>query len=149
MEKKKELPLRLLTKIKNNMKELKTLGLFLLVMLMGVAVSSCGGSDDDEPFDISKAYGTWMCVTSKDTDRGYTADGLLVGKEVTVKKDGTFTSTGSTIGETGQWTNKDNQVTAKSSVGTFVLTMSFSGDKMIWNGTASNGVSFYYVFQKE
>ncbi len=42
-----------------------------------------------------------------------------------------------------------HQITAKSSAGTFVVTVTISGNKMTWNGTASNGVTFHYVFQRE
>lgn len=137
------------------MKQLKTISLFVALLCSMFVVSSCGSdndNDDDGARDsqlIAEASGTWMCVESTDTQYGYTAEGLLVGKEVTIKKDGTFTSTAPSFGKSGTFTVSGNSITAKSEVGTFVVTVTVSGGKMTWDGTASNGVSFHYVFQRE
>ena len=134
------------------MKKITFMIMLLLGVVMSVALASCGGSDDDNNagnFDINQAYGTWMCTTSTDTYNGHTSTGLLVGKEVAIKSDGTYTSTGSTMGSTGTWTANGNQITAKSSAGTFVVTVQVSGNNMIWDGTSSSGVTFHYIFQKE
>ena len=102
---------------------------------------------------MNQAVGTWMCIESKDTYRGQSANGLLVGTEITIKADGTYTSTASSgtsvMGESGTYTINGNNITARTTGYTFVMTASFNGNRMTWNGTASNGVNFHYVFQKE
>ena len=98
---------------------------------------------------VNEAVGTWMCTQSTDSQAGYSFDGLMVGKEVSIKRDGTFTSTAPSFGASGTYSISGNQITAKSSAGTFVVTVTISGNKMTWNGTASNGVTFHYVFQRE
>ncbi len=96
------------------------------------------------------AIGTWMCVESIDTQQnGASYSGLMIGKQVTINSDRTFTSTASSFGYSGTYTISGNKITAKSSSGTFVVTVSVVGDKMTWNGTASNGVRFKYVFVRE
>ena len=91
-----------------------------------------------------------MCIQSLDTYQGQSREGLLVGVEITVKSDGTYTSTSTNFGYTGTYTTSGNIITAKSSnSGSFVVAVSISGDKMTWDGTANNGVTFRYVFQKE
>ena len=123
-------------------------------MMMALALMvACGGDDDGGGSTgndlLNKAIGTWMCTESTDTSQGYTMEGLMVGKEVTIKNDGTYTSTASSFGYSGTYTIIGNQITAKSSSGTFVVTVKINGSKMTWNGTASNGVTFRYVFTKE
>jgi len=98
---------------------------------------------------VNEAVGTWMCTQSTDSQAGYSFDGLMVGREVSIKRDGTFTSTAPSFGASGTYSISGNQITAKSSAGTFVVTVTISGNKMTWNGTASNGVTFHYVFQRE
>lgn len=98
---------------------------------------------------VNEAVGTWMCTQSTDSQAGYSFDGLMFGREVSIKRDGTFTSTAPSFGASGTYSISGNQITAKSSAGTFVVTVTISGNKMTWNGTASNGVTFHYVFQRE
>lgn len=119
--------------------------MFALALPMIVACSN----DESEPFDIKKAVGTWMCVKSTDTYQGMSQDGLLVGTQIKINENGTFTSTSYNFGRSGTYTYKGNQITAKSSAGTFVVTVTIDGDKMTWRGTSSTGVSFQYVFQRE
>ena len=119
--------------------------LFALVLPMIVACSN----DESEPFDIKKAVGTWMCIKSTDTYQGTSYDGLLVGTQINIKENGTFTSTSYNFGKSGTYTHRENQITAKSSAGTFVVTVTIDGDKMTWKGTSSTGVNFHYVFQRE
>jgi hypothetical protein len=64
-------------------------------------------------------------------------------------QDGTFTSTSSTFGRSGTYTYKGNQITANSSAGTFVLTVTIDGDRMTWNGISDTGINFQYVFQRK
>ena len=137
------------------MKQLKIWSIVMLMVITLPALVACGGDDDNNDSGardselVSKAIGTWMCIESSDTYGGYTSTGLMVGKEVTINKNGTFTSTSSTFGASGTYTISGNQITAKSNAGTFVVTVNISGNKMVWNGTASNGVTFHYVFQRE
>ncbi|MBQ5872455.1 MAG: lipocalin family protein, partial [Bacteroidaceae bacterium] len=88
-------------------------------------------------------------VKSTDTYQGMSQDGLLVGAQIKINENGTFTSTSYNFGRSGTYTYKGNQITAKSSAGTFVVTVTIDGDKMTWRGTSSTGVSFQYVFQRE
>ena len=126
--------------------------LSILLLLLGVSLfASCKGDDEfsDDIINVKDVVGTWMCTESIDTFMGTSTKGLLVGKEVTLYENGTFTSTGETIGSMGTWTLQGNQVTAKSTSGTFVLKVAVSGSTMKWEGTANNGVNFKYTFRKE
>ncbi|SFO85458.1 lipocalin family protein [Prevotella sp. tf2-5] len=126
----------------------------MIVVMMSLMLVSCGGDDSDDGSRgnelVTKAVGTWMCTSSTDSARGASVDGLMVGKQITINNNGTYTSTASTFGYSGTYTIKGNSITAKSENGdTFVVTVTISGDKMTWNGTASNGTSFHYVFIRE
>ena len=137
------------------MKRLGFMSILLLATLMIPMMVSCG--DDEEKSEvisdgelISKAIGTWMCVQSTDTQNGQSYDGLMVGKEVTINAGGTYTSTAQSFGYTGTYSVNGNTVTVKSnSGGTFVITVTFSGKRMVWEGAANNGVTFKYVFDRE
>lgn len=130
-------------------KQLLLLTMMLLPMMAMMSVLSACSSDDDDTIDINEAAGLWMCTQSKDTYQGKTYDGLLVGAEIYIMNNGTYTSTASTFGNKGTYVLSGNQITAKSSAGTFVVTAKVKGDKMTWDGTSSTGVSFEYVFQRE
>lgn len=126
----------------------------MMVAMLSVGFASCGSDDDDNSPSgndlVTKAIGTWMCTSSTDSAMGYSIDGLMVGKEVTIKSNGTYTSTAETFGYSGTYTIKGNTITAKSKDGaTFMVNVTISGDKMTWNGTASNGTTFKYVFTRE
>ena len=108
------------------------------------------GSDDVNDNLVTSAIGTWMCTQSTDTYKGYASQGLLVGAQVNIKSNGTYTSTAPTFGYSGSYTIKGNTITARSNSGdTFVVTASVSGDKMTWKGTSSTGVTFTYIFVRE
>lgn len=138
---------------------MKKLKIWSIIMLMVMAIPlmvACGGDDSssgDSYKDselISRAIGTWMCTQSEDTGQGQTYQGLMVGKEVTIYANGTYSSTASSFGYTGTYTVSGNKITARSNNGsTFVITASISGDRMTWDGTASNGVTFKYIFVRE
>lgn len=131
-------------------KIVKMLSILLAMVALPMSVACSSDSEEDEVFDINKAYGTWMCIQSTDSYQGHSQNGLLVGAQITINKGGTYSSTASSFGRTGTYTYTGNQITARSSSGdTFVVTVSINGDKMTWSGTASTGVSFKYVFQKE
>ncbi len=125
----------------------------LLVCVLCVNLTACSSSDDGNDLppvtDVKQAVGTWMCIESVDNYRGQSSQGLMVGKQVTIKSDGTFTSTSSSFGYSGTYTMSGSTITAKSSAGTFLVTVYLSGDTMKWNGTASNGVTFEYTFKRE
>ena len=137
------------------MKRLGFISILLLATLMVPMMVSCG--DDEEKTEvvsdgelISKAIGTWMCVQSTDKQNGQSYDGLMVGKEVTINTGGTYTSTSQSFGYTGTYSVNGNTVTVKSnSGGTFVITVTFSGKRMVWDGAANNGVTFKYIFDRE
>lgn len=137
------------------MKKLNMLGMFLLLLMTMPLVMSCGDDDEGSGNEadsnlINKAIGTWMCTQSTDKGQGQTYDGLMVGKEVTINADGTYTSTAQSFGYTGNYTVSGNKITARSNNGsTFVITVSIKGDQMTWDGTASNGVTFKYIFVRE
>lgn len=135
---------------------MKNIKLFLISLFtlsaLSLTFSSCSKNDDDDnipstPITVSQVVGSWMCTASEDTYDGHTESNLLVGVTVTLNADGTFSSTGYTIGR-GTWTLRGNEVTARSNMGTFVLNASLSGNTMKWVGTASNGVKFRYTFRK-
>ena len=126
----------------------------MMLMVMVPVVVACGSDDEDDvarDSDLLKqAIGTWMCTQSRDSAMGKTYDGLMVGKQVTINANGTFTSTAPTFGYSGTYTIKGNSITATNTNGdTFVLNVTISGDNMTWRGTASNGTSFQYVFIRE
>ena len=136
------------------MKQFKTISLFVALLCSMFFVTACGSDNDDDGARdsqlIAEASGTWMCIESTDTQQnGYNVENLIVGKEITIQKNGTFTSNAPSFGKSGTFTVSGNSITAKSEVGTFVVTITVSGNKMTWNGTASNGVRFHYVFQRE
>lgn len=125
----------------------------IMVAMLSVGFVSCGSDDDDGPSGsdlVTEAVGTWMCTSSTDSAMGYTFDGLMVGKEVTIKSNGTYTSTAETFGYSGTYSIKGNTITAKSADGdTFMVNVTINGDKMTWNGTSSGGTTFRYVFVRE
>ncbi len=135
------------------MNNLKIWSMMMLMAMMLPLATSCSKDNEESAKDtelISLAIGTWMCTESRDTQQnGIYYDGLMVGKQITIKSDGTFTSTAPSFGYSGTYTVSGNKITAKSSSGTFVVTVSVKGDIMTWNGTASNGVRFNYTFVRE
>ena len=120
----------------------------LIILPMFMACGSDDSKGEPDTFNVSDAYGSWMCVKSTDKYQGQSVDGLLVGKTITIYDNGTFTSDASSMGRKGTYTINGNVITAKSSEGTFVVNVKLNSKEMEWEGTASNGVSFTYVFQK-
>jgi hypothetical protein len=127
---------------------------FLSALLFSVSLISCGDDNGNSSASgdnlISQAVGTWMCTQSTDTQQGNSYSGMMVGKEVSIFANGTYTSTGASFGYSGTYSVSGNKITAHSdNGGTFVITVNISGDRMEWNGTASNGVTFRYIFERE
>lgn len=122
----------------------------MLVSTLGLGLSSCSKDDENvEPLNIADAVGTWMCVESSDTSYGETYDGLLVGAQITINSNGTYTSTASSFGTTGSYVVNENTITARNKRGdTFVVKVTIKDNRMTWEGTASTGVKFRYLFNR-
>lgn len=126
----------------------------VMVSMLCVCFASCSSDNTDDGLSgnelVTEVIGTWMCTDSEDSFMGYLVKGEMVGKEVTINRNGTYTSTAPSFGYSGTYTVKGNSVTAKSSDGnTFMITVSVHGDRMTWNGTASVGTTFKYTFVRE
>lgn len=123
----------------------------MMVAALNVTFASCSGDDEKkEPINIADAIGTWMCVESYDTSYGETYSGLLVGAQITIKNDGTYTSTASSFGSSGTFVINENTITARNNRNeTFVISVTIKGSSMKWEGTASTGVKFKYTFTRE
>ena len=126
----------------------------VMVSMLCVCFASCSSDNADDGLSgnelVTEVIGTWMCTDSEDSFMGYLVKGEMVGKEVTINRNGTYTSTAPSFGYSGTYTVKGNSVTAKSSDGnTFMITVSVHGDRMTWNGTASVGTTFNYTFVRE
>ena len=132
------------------MKTFKHWSILMLMMMTMPMMVACGGDDDNDntSIDINEAIGTWMCVQSSDTYEGYTSEGLMIGKRVTILRNGTYTSTAPSFGYNGTYTLNGNHITAKSNAGTFVINANITGYRMTWTGTSSEGVSFRYIFER-
>ena len=138
------------------MKKLKIWSMMMLAAMTMSVATSCGGDDDvinNNPTSddlIIKASGKWMCTQSVDVQGGQSYQGLMVGKEITINPNGTYTSTAPTFGYNGTYTVSGNKITAHSDAGgTFLINVTISGDRMTWDGTANNGVTFRYIFERE
>ena len=137
------------------MKQMKIWSMIMLAVMMMPLFVACGSDSDGEDGGArdnelkTQAIGLWMCIESRDTQYGQTMNGLMVGKEIFIYANNTYRSTSSSFGYTGTYTLSGNTITAKSSSGTFVVTVKINGDQMVWEGTASNGVTFRYVFKRE
>ena len=135
------------------MKKMKLLLMLTIMMVAALCVGfvSCKSeSETKEPINIADAIGTWMCVESYDTTLGQTYNGLLVGAQITIKNDGTYTSTASSFGTSGTYVVNENTITARNNRNeTFVVSVTIKGSRMTWEGTSSTGVKFKYTFSKE
>jgi len=129
---------------------------FTAIVLSAALFTACE-KDEKEPegqkntqVTVDNAIGTWMCVSSIDSYGGERYSGLLVGVQITINADGTYTSTSSNFGRSGTYVMNASTFTAKNNAGdTFVLTADVTNDRMTWQGTSSTGVTFSYVFIRE
>lgn len=123
----------------------------LVVSVTAMVFTSCSSDDDGDGsngFNAQEVFGTWTCTASTDKMDGQTITGYMVGKTITIKEDGKFTSTSSSIGN-GTWVLDGNQITATNTSGDiFSITLVVNGNTMKWNGTSSQGVSFNYTWKK-
>lgn len=141
------------------MNRLKSLTFEVLSIIWVLFVASCSSSNGNEiqtsveennEAMLSLAVGTWMCTKSTDVQGADTYNSLLVGKEITIYSNRTYSSTAETIGYSGSFTINGSKITAKNNNGdTFLINVSFSGDNMYWEGTSSRGISFNYTFERE
>ena len=134
----------------------KNVFLVLMSVLVCAGFAACGGDDDNsnEPVDVVKMVGTWVCTASQDwwvTDRGSgEASGAMVGVELTINSDGTYKSSSSRFGLSGQWSVSGSSFSAKSSSGRVMTgTVTVSGSSMRLKGSTADGYQFDYSFEKE
>ena len=124
---------------------------FILLALSAITfvVTSCS-DDDDNDLNLDKIVGKWMCVKSTDTYQGTTVEGLLVGAQVVINANGTYSSTAESFGKTGTYVYNGETFTAKNTNGeTFIIKAMVHNNDMNWEGTSSTGVSFNYSFKRE
>lgn len=123
----------------------------LVVSVTAMVFTSCSNDDDGDGsngINAQEVFGTWTCTASTDKMDGQTLTGYMVDKTITIKENGQFTSTSSSIGN-GTWVLNGNQITATNTSGDiFSITLVVSGNTMKWNGTSSKGVSFNYTWKK-
>ena len=123
---------------------------FMMLFMVIPMLCACGDdNDDDDIIDNEETVGTWKCTESTDIYAGETYDGLFVRSTITIKSDGTYTSSSYDFGIRGTYVKKGNKVTVKSIEGdTYVIDVSINGNKMTWSGTSSYGAKFYYKFKR-
>ena len=123
--------------------------LMLMVMALPMMVACSSDDDDDSPVDVSKAIGTWVCIKSTDNVQGKTYTDLFVGESVRINSNNTYASTSRNFGTSGTYSVNGNKITVHTNnAETYVITVSFSGNKMTWKGSGED-VKFTYVFEKE
>lgn len=135
---------------------MKLWSMLLLVVLTMLLVISCG--DDDKGGSgktltgdelVRKATGTWICTQSTDTKNGKTYEGLMVGNELTINTDYTYSSTSQDFGYNGTYSVEGDKISAHSNSGkSFVISVSVIGNQMTWKGASGNNVTFSYTFQR-
>lgn len=138
------------------MNKMKLWGILLLVVLTMLFAMSCG--DDDKGGSgkaltgdelVRKATGTWICTQSTDTKNGKMYEGLMVGNELTINADYTYSSTSQDFGYKGTYSVEGDKISAHSNSGkTFVISASVIGNQMTWKGASGNNVTFNYTFQR-
>ena len=121
----------------------------MLAMVMMLMITACGDDNDsNEPVDVKKAVGTWYCISSVDKSGNYSVESLFVGQQVTVKENGTYTSTSTSFGTSGTYVvSGSNIIVTTNSNRRFVVRVTFPGNTMKWEGSGE-GVSFTYVFSR-
>ena len=134
----------------------KNVFLVLMSVLVCAGFVACGSDDDNsnEPVDLSKTVGTWVCTASYDwwtTDRGSgEVSGAMVGVELTLNSDGTYKSSSSRFGLSGQWSVSGSSFSAKSSSGrTMSGSVAVGSNSMRLTGSTTDGYSFDYSFERK
>ena len=117
----------------------------LVVSVTVMLFTSCSSDDDGDgskDINVQEVVGTWTCTASTDKVDGKSITGYMVGESIIITEEGKFYSTTSSIGN-GTWELIGNKISAKNTYGdTFSATIVVSGNKMKWNGSSSQGVSF-------
>ena len=134
----------------------KNVFLVLMSVLVCAGFAACGSDDDNsnEPVDLSKMVGTWVCTASQDwwtTDKGSgDVSGAMVGVELTINSDGTYKSSSSRFGLSGQWSVSGSSFTAKSSSGrTMSGSAAVGSNSMRLTGSTTDGYTFDYSFERK
>lgn len=134
----------------------KNVFLVLMSVLVCAGFAACGSDDENggQPVDLSKTVGTWVCTASQDwwvTDRGSgEASGAMVGVELTINSDGTYKSSSSRFGLSGQWSVSGSSFSAKSSSGRMMSgSVAVGSNSMRLTGSTTDGYSFDYSFERK
>ncbi len=126
----------------------------LVACVLAVGLSSCSSDDSGDkptppqPIVITDIIGTWQCTFSVDNFEGISEQGLMVGKQVTLKEDGTYTTTSPTLGLQGTYTLSGNTITAQSTTGTCTIMVTLIDETMHWSGSTPDGFTFEYKFAR-
>ena len=124
-------------------------------VLVCAGFAACGGDDNnDQSVDLSKMVGTWVCTASQDwwtTDKGSgDVSGAMVGVELTINSDGTYKSSSSRFGLSGQWSASGSSFSAKSSSGrTMSGSVAVGSNSMRLTGSTTDGYTFDYSFERK
>lgn len=133
----------------------KNVFLVLMSVLVCAGFAACGGDDNnDQSVDLSKMVGTWVCTASQDwwtTDKGSgDVSGAMVGVELTINSDGTYKSSSSRFGLSGQWSASGSSFSAKSSSGrTMSGSVAVGSNSMRLTGSTTDGYTFDYSFERK
>lgn len=106
--------------------------------------------EGDTPVDPSVYMGTWKCTLSTDINEntGESISNHFKGETITIKSDGTYTSSSSNFGKTGKYVLNGSNLTVTTNNGqSITITISYRSGAMIWDGSA-NGYRFHYEFSK-
>lgn len=127
---------------------------FLAAMVAVVATCTSCSSDSDDietPSDPSVYAGTWVCTSSTDVSEktGESISNHFKGESITIKSDGTYTSSAVNFGYKGKYVVNGSSLTVNTSTGqTLSLSIAYRSGTMIWEGSA-NGYRFHYEFSKQ
>ena len=129
----------------------------LMVLTLSMAMTSCSKDDENETTvvdNLSQVVGTWICTASSDswtTEKGSgSGENLLVGQTLTIKSDGTYSSSSYDFGRSGTWNVQGGNFSASSSSGRVMSgTISLDGGQMRLKGSTTDGYKFDYKFSKQ
>ena len=138
-----------------NLKRALVCSCLLAALMCGLA--ACSSSDDEnggQPVDLSKTVGTWVCTSSQDwwdTENGSgSATDAMKGVTLTIGSDGTYKSSSSSFGLSGQWSVSGSSFSAKSSSGrTMSGSVAVGSNSMRLTGSTTDGYTFDYSFERK
>ena len=130
---------------------------YLMMALLTMPFVACGSDDDDDTTvvdNLSQVVGTWVCTASTDswtTEKGSgSGENLMVGETLTIKADGSYSSSSYDFGRTGTWAVQGGTFSASTSSGrTMSGRISLSGGTMRIQGSTNDGYKFDYRFAKQ